>query len=104
MKAKKERIARYTAEELKAMKARGDAGSDWRRAAKSPMPDGSDADDAVEPVRMDWVGTDLPMPRPKVHASIRIDADVIDWFRAQGRGYQTRINAILRSYFEQHTR
>jgi uncharacterized protein (DUF4415 family) len=29
---------------------------------------------------------------------------VLEWFRAQGRGYQTKINAILRSYYEQHTR
>ena len=86
------------------MKARGEAGSDWKRAAKSPLPDESDVDDAVEPVRMDWISTELPMPRRKVHASIRIDADVFDWFRAQGRGYETRINAILRSYFEQHGR
>ena len=104
MATKKERIVRYTAEELKAMKQRGDTGSDWRRAAKMPVPDGSHPDDAIEPMRMDWVRTELPMPRRKAHASLRIDADVLDWFRAQGRGYQTKINAILRSYFEQHTR
>lgn len=28
-------------------------------------------------------------------------ADVLDWFRAQGKGYQTKINAILRKYYEQ---
>jgi uncharacterized protein (DUF4415 family) len=32
----------------------------------------------------------------KVHASVRIDADVLAWLRSQGKGYQTRINAILR--------
>ncbi len=104
MSTRKERIVRTTTEELRAMKARGKAGSDWKRAAKMPVPDGSDPDDAVEPVSMDWVRTELPMPRRKAHASLRIDADVLDWFRAQGRGYQTKINAILRSYFEQHTR
>ena len=104
MTAKKERIVRYTTEELNAMRARGDAGSDWKRAASMPAPEDSDVDDAFEPVRMDWVTTKLPMPRRKAHASLRIDADVLDWFRAQGRGYQTRINAILRSYFEQQTK
>jgi uncharacterized protein (DUF4415 family) len=29
---------------------------------------------------------------------MRLDADVVAWFRRQGRGYQTRINAVLRSY------
>jgi uncharacterized protein (DUF4415 family) len=104
MATRKERIVRATAEELGAMKADGLSGSDWKRAAKMLVPDRSDPDDAIEPVRMDWVRTELPLPRRKAHASLRIDADVLDWFRGQGRGYQTRINAILRSYFEQHTR
>ncbi len=30
--------------------------------------------------------------------SLRVDADVLDWFKAQGRGYQTRINAVLRAF------
>ena len=29
---------------------------------------------------------------------MRIDGDVLDWFRSAGKGYQTRINAVLRSY------
>jgi uncharacterized protein (DUF4415 family) len=32
----------------------------------------------------------------KVHASVRIDADIMAWLKSQGKGYQTRINAILR--------
>lgn len=35
---------------------------------------------------------------PKALVSLRIDADVLAWFRAQGRGYQTRINAVLRAF------
>jgi hypothetical protein len=35
---------------------------------------------------------------------LRIDADVLAYFREQGRGYQTKINAVLRSYVEQVTR
>ena len=45
--------------------------------------------------------TELPLPRPKAHASLRLDADMLDWFKAQGRGYQTRINPVLRSYLQQ---
>ena len=53
---------------------------------------------------IDWATTELPLPRRKAHASLRLDADVLEWFKAQGRGYQTKINAILRSYYQQHTR
>ncbi|HEX7026437.1 MAG TPA: BrnA antitoxin family protein [Gammaproteobacteria bacterium] len=44
---------------------------------------------------------DLRPPR-KQTITIRLDADVLDWFRRQGRGYQTRINKLLRSYMEAH--
>lgn len=42
-----------------------------------------------------------PVPR-KALISLRIDADVIDWFRAQGAGYQSRMNALLRAFMEAH--
>jgi len=34
----------------------------------------------------------------KTSISLRVDADVLAWFKAQGRGYQTRINAVLRAF------
>jgi uncharacterized protein (DUF4415 family) len=104
MKTKKEHIARHTLDELKAMEAAGKAKSDWKRAATLPVPDGSDPDDAIEPVRMDWVTATLPMEPYKEKTSLRLDSDVIRWFRSQGKGFQTRINAILRHYYEQHSR
>jgi len=100
---KKERIMRATDEELRARRSRGEGGSDWHRAASLPVPAGGNPDDAIEPVDMDWVTTELPLPRRKIHTSLRLDADMLEWFKAQGRGYQTRINAILRSYFDRHT-
>ena len=42
-----------------------------------------------------------PVPK-KALLSLRIDADVIDWFKAQGAGYQSRMNALLRAYMEAH--
>ncbi|HZF09243.1 MAG TPA: BrnA antitoxin family protein [Thermoanaerobaculia bacterium] len=38
-----------------------------------------------------------PAP-PKASVSLRLDRDVLDWFKAQGPGYQTRINLILRAF------
>jgi uncharacterized protein (DUF4415 family) len=38
----------------------------------------------------------------KALLSLRIDSDVIDWFRKQGAGYQSRMNALLRAYMEAH--
>ena len=42
------------------------------------------------------------MPKRKQSVSLRLDPDVLDWFKHQGRGYQTRMNAILRAYVEAH--
>jgi len=42
-----------------------------------------------------------PVPR-KALLSLRVDADVVAWFRAQGAGYQSRMNALLRAYMEAH--
>ncbi len=39
-------------------------------------------------------------PEPKRQLTVRIDGDVIDWFKAPGKGYQTRMNAVLRAYVE----
>jgi len=49
-----------------------------------------------------WKNARLVMPEPKDRLTIRIDHDVVKWLRKQGPGYQTRINAILRSYMEAH--
>jgi uncharacterized protein (DUF4415 family) len=38
---------------------------------------------------------------PKASISLRVDADVLEWFKAQGPGYQTRINAVLRAFKEE---
>ncbi|WP_343867181.1 BrnA antitoxin family protein [Caenispirillum bisanense] len=45
-----------------------------------------------------WKDADLVVFRRKVPVSIRLDADVVDFFKDQGPGYQSRINAVLRTY------
>ena len=38
----------------------------------------------------------------KSQLTLRVDSDVLTWFKGQGRGYQTRINSLLRAYMEAH--
>ena len=47
-------------------------------------------------------GATLAVPEAKRAISLRIDTDVLGWFRSQGPGYQSRINAVLRQYAEAH--
>ena len=46
-----------------------------------------------------WKSARVVMPTPKEIVTMRLDADLLRWFRQQ-RGYQTRINAILRAYMQ----
>jgi len=45
-----------------------------------------------------WKNAKLTMPEPKDRLTIRVDHDIVEWLKKKGSGYQTRINAILRSY------
>lgn len=56
--------------------------------------------DAV-PLDVDWANAVLVIPPKKKAISIRVDEDVLDYFKKEGAGYQRRINAVLRSYMQQ---
>ena len=49
-----------------------------------------------------WANAVLEYPEKKKPVTLRLDADVLDWFRSLGKGYQTRINSVLRSFYEAH--
>ena len=99
---KKGPIVRATDDEIRAMIARGEDRSDWeasRRMSQEEVERLADEDDG--PLPEGWESTvfvGLPPRKEPVH--IRLDSDVLAWFRAHGRGYQTRINAVLRSFVQ----
>jgi uncharacterized protein (DUF4415 family) len=102
--AKKQRIVSYTDEELKEMIARGEDRSDWARVAAMTDEEveaaiASDPDEAGMVV--DWSSAMTGIPGPKAVLNMRVDRDVLDFFRREGRGYQTKINAVLRTYVDQ---
>ena len=72
--------------------------TDWKRL--SGMKD-SDIDTSDIPELDDafFQNAELRLP-PKQPVTLRLDADVLIWFKSQGQGYQTRINKLLRLYME----
>lgn len=42
----------------------------------------------------------MPPGEPKTSVHLRVDPDVFDWFKRQGKGHLTRMNAVLRAYYE----
>ena len=97
------RIVLYSSAEPKAMVERGDSETDWE--AVEAMTDAeveaaiaSDPDEAG--LEIDWSKAVFHPGSRKKPMTIRLDADVLAFFQGQGRGYQTRINAVLRAYME----
>ena len=55
----------------------------------------------IPPLPDDFFQTaELCLPQRNEAVTIRLDPDVVAWFKSQGKGYQTRINAVLRMYME----
>jgi uncharacterized protein (DUF4415 family) len=78
--------------------------TDWARVDKLTDEDIAKAvanDPDAVPIDIDWSDAVLIVPAKKKAISIRVDEDVLDFFKKQGDGYQRRINAVLRSYMQQ---
>jgi uncharacterized protein (DUF4415 family) len=71
--------------------------ADWQYL--STMPDTAiDMTDNPELDAPFFENAKLRMPKPKKAVSLRLDDDILHWFQQNGKGYQTRINAVLRLY------
>lgn len=49
-----------------------------------------------------WKDAQLVAPASKIPVKLRLDRDVLAWFKAQGRRYQTKMNAVLKAYMRAH--
>ena len=85
---KKPTIVRYTMSEIKAMRARGEDKTD----PNAPEGEYLGADF--------WKNAKVVMPRGKTSVHLRLDNDIVDWFKDHGKGHLTRMNAVLRAYVE----
>ena len=83
---------RHSLENLKARRARNETRVD-RDAPEIDV----DADDF-------WDRANVRMPSGKTSIHLRVDADVLAWFKEQGAGHLTRMNAVLRAYVDAKTK
>ena len=78
-------------------------GTDWEALSRLSAADiraGLDGDpDARATDENFWKEAQVVLPKPKQLVTLRLDADLLEWFRRKS-GYQTRINAILRAYMD----
>ena len=90
MKTKRD-IRRYSLKDLKGMQARGQTLGRNRDAPPGP---------ALSKRFWQRARLVLPERHGKVPVNLRLDQDVFAWFKAQGPGHLSRMNAVLRSYYE----
>jgi uncharacterized protein (DUF4415 family) len=97
-------IVRYTAEELREMRAAGLSQTDWARVDAMTEEELEASIDFEEEGEFDWSILRAGIPGPKESLPVLLDVEVIEWFQATGAGYQTRMNEVLRSYMEDQER
>jgi len=77
----------------------GNSKTDWTRI--DAMSDAEIDTSDIPPLDENFfANAEVRMPKRKESITIRLDPDVLSWFRNFGKGYQTRINAVLRAYME----
>jgi uncharacterized protein (DUF4415 family) len=96
-----ERITRVSSKQLAKMKSK----TDWARvdALTDEDIERAVAEDPDAPpfwTDEDWANARVVWPQGKTPVTLRLDRDIIAWFKLQGSGYQTRINAVLRGFVE----
>ena len=79
-----------------------DGKTDWVKLAAMKGASIKFTKDAPQTSPADWADAvahrGLPMPSRKEQIALRVDAEVLSWFRSQGAGWQTRMNAVLKAY------
>ena len=72
--------------------------TDWQRLSRMRDQD-IDTSDIPELDEAFFRQAEIRIPA-KQSVTLRVDTDVLEWFKSQGKGYQTRINNLLRQYME----
>jgi uncharacterized protein (DUF4415 family) len=76
--------------------------TDWAKLRATKDADIRFTDDAPKTSPEEWADAvahrGLPLPSRKEQIALRVDADVLAWYRAQGPGWQTRMNAVLKAF------
>jgi len=85
---KKSTTVKFSLSEIEAIRARGED------------PTRPDAPEAESLGADFWKSARVVLPSGKTSVHLRLDSDVVEWFKSNGKGHLTRMNAVLRSYVE----
>jgi uncharacterized protein (DUF4415 family) len=89
---KKSTIVRHSLSEIESLRARG---------LDQTRPDAQPAESLGDDF---WKSARVVIPPGKTSVHLRLDGDVVEWFKSRGKGHLTRMNAVLRAYVEAQKR
>ena len=96
-------IKSYTAAELNSKRAESRTDLSKVDAMSEEELERLIADDEDEPgIRPDWTQAKLILPRAKQSVHLRLEQDIIEFFKAHGRGHISRMQAVLKAYVDAH--
>jgi uncharacterized protein (DUF4415 family) len=99
MRENRERITRVSSDEARRLKGE----TDYARLDAMTDDDIAKAvadDPDAPPLDVDWDKASIVIPPGKDIITLRLDRDILEWLRAQGKGYQTLINQVLRAFYD----
>ncbi len=98
-----ENIKHYTAAELRAKRAQSRTDLEKLDAMSDAELERRIAEDAGEQdMCLDWRRAKLVMPEPKQSVHLRLEREVVEFFRSQGKGHISKMQAVLKAYVEAH--
>jgi uncharacterized protein (DUF4415 family) len=93
----------YTANELQAKRAK--SLTDWRKVdamTDNELDEIIAADDDERGLSPDWTKAELVLPESKLSVNLRLDREIVEFFKGQGRGHISRMQAVLKAYVDAH--
>jgi len=97
----------YTADNLKAMRRPGEDRTDWAKVdamTETDLERASAEGEDERDLKPDWTRAELVIPRPRQSVHLRLEPEVVDFFKADGKGHITRMQAVLRAYVDAQKR
>jgi uncharacterized protein (DUF4415 family) len=88
----KSTIVRHSLSQVRTMRERGE---------DKTSPDAPEAESLGAEF---WKSARVVMPSGKTSVHLRLDSDIVEWFKANGKGHLTRMNSVLRAYVETQKR
>ncbi len=102
---KDKNIKTYSGKEPEAVRAHEGGRKDWNKVdtmSEAELKRLIAEDEGERGLRPDWTRARIVLPEPKRSVHLRLERDIIEFFKARGKGHITRMQAVLRAYVDAH--